>query len=711
MDIIGGKSISKQVKILLVFVALIILSISAVNASDINNTNGNLFTENINSASIDLIHNSNDNSLDISQEQQQVISPKSNDKELNPAISTAKNNPIYSSTINNTIVRDNETKSDEIQVNKTNDSLNNRNQLIDSKNRIQNKNVSNIEVYSDNISNSIEENLFPIRENNSFELNEILRNLNSNSNHGPNEILNNVITSVLDHYDSNTTDYPASGVIVATFTKNQILTAANAVKNYVDKNSCLPNYVTINNKKVGMNNFLYLLAKEIVNINKGLSSAVSYEEVKNPSNPQGSTVISGHLYKTEYINLATRIINYIDSNGQAPNYGTISLGNIQYQSIIEGFSRALNFVKINNYLPNYISYDIKSTSTLNTKIPTYSEKNNGNDNSGSIGSSGISLSQIKDAAKRVKNYVETNKVLPNYVTIAGSQYTMAKYLYLITTAITNINNGISSNIIAISAKEPSNPSTNTISGKLYKSNYIELANKVANYIKQNKQAPNYGSTSLGKVNYNLLVYGFSKVLNFQSSNKYLPNYLSLTSSVFKTSTSTGSSNSGSSNIPSNVLNDKNTLSSLSNYLKASTNCQVNNAKIQSLAKSLTKSCTSDWAKAKSIFNWANNNINYDGYSNTKYGAVGVLSSGKANCVDTAHLIIALSRASGLAARYVHGVCDFTSSKGVGHVWAQILIGNTWVVADGTSSRNSLGSVKNWNNYNYKLLGKYYTISF
>lgn len=702
MDIIGGKSISKQTKILFVFVALIILSISAVNASDINNTNGNLSTENINSASIDLIHNSNENSLDLSQDQQQVTSPKSNDKELNPAITTANNNSIYSINTNNAIVRENETKineSNRIQINNSNI------------NEIQNKNenISNIQISLDNVSNSIEDSLFSIEEKNSSELNEILSNLNSNSDYELNEILNNVTISDLDHYDSNTTEYPASGVTVATFTKNQILTAANAVKNYVDKNSCLPNYVTINNKKLGMNNFLYLLAKEIVNINKGLSSPISYEEIKNPSNPQGSSVISGFIYKTEYVNLATKIINYINSDGQAPNYGTTSLGNIQYQSIIEGFSRALNFVKTNNYLPNYINYDIKSTSQLNTKIPIYSD--NENDNSNSIVTSGISLSQIKDAATRVKNYVETNKVLPKYVTIAGSDYTMAKYLYLVTTAIANINNEISSNIIAITAKEPSNPSTNTISGNLYKSNYIELANKVSNYIKQNEQAPNYGSTSLGNVNYNLLVYGFSKVLNFQSSNNYLPNYLSLASSIFKTSTNTESTNSGSSNIPSSVLNDKNTLNSLSNYLKASTNCQVDNAKIQSLAKSLTKSCSSDWAKAKSIFNWVNSNINYDGYSNTKYGAVGVLSAEKANCVDTAHLIIALSRASGLAARYVHGVCNFTSSKDIGHVWAQILIGNTWVVADGTSSRNSLGSVKNWDNYNYKLLGKYYTISF
>ena len=80
-------------------------------------------------------------------------------------------------------------------------------------------------------------------------------------------------------------------------------------------------------------------------------------------------------------------------------------------------------------------------------------------------------------------------------------------------------------------------------------------------------------------------------------------------------------------------------------------------------------------------------------------------------MDQAHLSIALYRAAGLPARYVHGTCVFSSGSTYGHVWAQVLIGDTWIVSDSTSTRNSFDNVVNWNNYNYSLNGYYSSISF
>jgi transglutaminase-like putative cysteine protease len=48
---------------------------------------------------------------------------------------------------------------------------------------------------------------------------------------------------------------------------------------------------------------------------------------------------------------------------------------------------------------------------------------------------------------------------------------------------------------------------------------------------------------------------------------------------------------------------------------------------------------------------------------------------------------------------------------MGHVWVQVLIGDTWVAVDTTSSRNSFGSIVNWNNYNYVYKGTYYSLPF
>ena len=159
------------------------------------------------------------------------------------------------------------------------------------------------------------------------------------------------------------------------------------------------------------------------------------------------------------------------------------------------------------------------------------------------------------------------------------------------------------------------------------------------------------------------------------------------------------------------VNEKNTISDLSEYLKSSKNCQVGNSKIKSLVTSLTKGLTSDYDKAEAIFNYVRDTLSYSFYYNTKYGAVGTLDAKKGNCVDHTHLLVAMFRTAGLASRYVHGTCKFTSGNTYGHVWAQVLIGDTWVCADATSSKNSLGKISNWNTKSFTLKGRYASLSF
>ena len=161
----------------------------------------------------------------------------------------------------------------------------------------------------------------------------------------------------------------------------------------------------------------------------------------------------------------------------------------------------------------------------------------------------------------------------------------------------------------------------------------------------------------------------------------------------------------------NVINTKNMISDLTPYLIDSQNCPVSNPEIVSLARQLTGGLTNPWDKAKAIFNYVRDTIAYDYYYDTYYGAVGTLHSGEGNCVDQSHLSIALYRAAGLPARYVHGRCVFNSGTTYGHVWSQVLIGDYWIGSDTISAANSLGSIVNWNNYNYKLHGYFPYIVF
>ena len=119
-----------------------------------------------------------------------------------------------------------------------------------------------------------------------------------------------------------------------------------------------------------------------------------------------------------------------------------------------------------------------------------------------------------------------------------------------------------------------------------------------------------------------------------------------------------------------------------NYLIATANCQSTSTTIKALATSITKGSTTDYGKAVRIFNWVRDHISYSFYYNTKYGALGTLNKRSANCVDTAHLLIALERAAGIPARYNHGTCRFTSGTWYGHVWAQVYVNGKWYNADG-----------------------------
>ena len=159
------------------------------------------------------------------------------------------------------------------------------------------------------------------------------------------------------------------------------------------------------------------------------------------------------------------------------------------------------------------------------------------------------------------------------------------------------------------------------------------------------------------------------------------------------------------------LNEKNIIAS-NEYLKPTANCQVNNAKIKAKVKSLTKGLTKPLDKAKAIFNYVRDNIYYDYYYNTHKGAVRTLTSGGGNCVDQAHLLVAMYRAAGFKARYVHGTCRFyDDGEYAGHVWTQVLVGKNWICGDPIDYYNGLGVITNWNVKTYYLKAKYLSLPF
>jgi len=148
------------------------------------------------------------------------------------------------------------------------------------------------------------------------------------------------------------------------------------------------------------------------------------------------------------------------------------------------------------------------------------------------------------------------------------------------------------------------------------------------------------------------------------------------------------------------------------YLNPSASCQSTDPRIKSLAAAITRGIPTGqvYNRANAIFNWVRDNLDYSFYYNTKKGAVGALTSRKANCCDTSHLLVALLRASGIPARYAYGSCQFSSGK-YGHVWVQVYVVGKWYTADATSNSNSFNVIRNWNTRTYTLKGIWASLPF
>ena len=489
------------------------------------------------------------------------------------------------------------------------------------------------------------------------------------------------VTNLVDF--KSVSDKSASPSTTGSVSVADIITAANTLKSTIASKKSIPLTVSVGGVSYSTSQFLYMMTKAVEYINAGKTSTQILPVASEvPSNPSGSAK-AGNLSTSEYLNLANRVSTFITNNGQAPNYANSSLGNIKYESLVDAFARILAFYKTNSRLPSTVAIDASAKSASASKT--------------------ISIKNVVAGASNLKTYYEKNKKMPSTVTAGGITFTLPEFLYVMSQAIYQIGNSNTKDITVISGvSAPSSPSGDTISSKdLTKANFITLAKNVASYITTNKKAPNYASSTVGKIIYSEVVDAFSRILAFYSSNSRLPSYVTI--SYSSSSSSNTASGSG--------LNEANTIKDLSAYLKASTNCEVGNSKIKSLVDSLTKGLTTDTQKATAIFNYVRDTLSYSFYYNTKYGAVGALNAKKGNCVDHSHLLVAMFRTAGLAARYVHGTCKFSSGSTYGHVWTQVLVNGKWVVADATSSKNSLGSISNWNTKSFTLKGIYSSLSF
>lgn len=115
----------------------------------------------------------------------------------------------------------------------------------------------------------------------------------------------------------------------------------------------------------------------------------------------------------------------------------------------------------------------------------------------------------------------------------------------------------------------------------------------------------------------------------------------------------------------------------------------------------------DRQKAEAIYEYARDKWEWENYMNTKKGAVETIKQKGGNCCDLTHATIAMCRATGIPARYLHGQCYYSSVEG--HVIPEIYVDGRWWIADPTNNDSTWGTPK-WKGME-TFNGRYYELEF
>ena len=102
-----------------------------------------------------------------------------------------------------------------------------------------------------------------------------------------------------------------------------------------------------------------------------------------------------------------------------------------------------------------------------------------------------------------------------------------------------------------------------------------------------------------------------------------------------------------------------------------------NSKIVKQAQSIVGTTKGEKAKARAIFNWMRNHIQYKRYACTKKGALGTLNARTGNCADQTHLYMSLAGSVGLTVR-----CNHIN----GHFFPETKLNGKWFPTDTVTSR-------------------------
>ena len=427
---------------------------------------------------------------------------------------------------------------------------------------------------------------------------------------------------------------------------NDYLKVNRLIFNYTSTNKQAPCNITSSLGDIKYETLVYLESRilDYYAVNNKLASFVVVNNFLDYPTLTVNMLPSYSNTKYQYVNYTTTWLNYCPSCGY---YGTLLInpkhtheGELTCSYCDADYCGVTGNEKIKG--------SSKVLTRLSDSIPV---------DSGKLGVN-VTVKNIVNASVYLKNYIANNSDLPDYIVLPEGKYSMQQFLYLMGRAIVQIDSSNKNPIEVIEVGGPSSPVSTVINATLSKKDYIDVANRTANFILANNWAPNYASSTVGNIVYSELVDSFSRILDSYSQKGKLPNSIKIESS----------------STPSKSISE--------------------------LAKSLTNGLSSTRDKAVALYNYVRDQISYSFYYNTQKGAEGTLIAGSGNCCDQAQLLVAMARSVNMTVRFATGYCTFSSGSTYGHVWAQFNIDGSWINADPTSTRNSFGVINNWNTNSY-----------
>ena len=132
----------------------------------------------------------------------------------------------------------------------------------------------------------------------------------------------------------------------------------------------------------------------------------------------------------------------------------------------------------------------------------------------------ISNADIYRMANAVLRYVEKNQKLPGRFEYGGNTYYQHEIAYMVSYVVSHVKSDV---VMLNYSKEYNSQENNYGELKIAKADYLDMSNRVFEYIKKNRRLPNFVSFRDKKISIDTYVVGICRALNYFHTEKKLPN--------------------------------------------------------------------------------------------------------------------------------------------------------------------------------------------